>query len=291
MIVDLISTTTSDGVRLDGVFLAPDPGLSSGSAIDGVLLIHGSGTSFCSPHVLSMAEDLRVAGYPCLNLNTRGHDIIWRSNEDGRIHGNAFEILDDSRADLRAGLDYLAGLGYRRLGIVGHSMGAVKVAYYAATEKDERVKTVIPVSPVRLSYSYYMHSPDSAEFQDIVTSCDQAVAEGEEDRLIKVGFPIPHIFGASAYLDKHGPEERYNLVPLAPNIMVPMLVLGGSLETHTRILDMAKDLAQAATNSPQAEYLIVEGGEHSLMNLPKEASGAVLDWLARVPATSSSVAA
>ena len=186
-----------------------------------------------------MAEDLRARGYACLALNSAAHDTVWSNPRDGKNYGNAFEILDRSRLDIRAGVDYLWDLGYRRIGILGHSMGAVRVTYYAATEADHRVAAVIPVSPVRLSYSYYMASQDAAEFQSIVQQADQLEAEGKAHELISVNFPIPQLFSAASYLDKHGPGERYNLITLAPKITIPMFILAGSLETHTRLLDMA----------------------------------------------------
>jgi hypothetical protein len=58
------------------------------------------------------------------------------------------------------------------------------------------------------------------------------------------------------------------------------LVLAGSLETHTRLRDAARDIALAAVNSPQAKYTIIEGGNHSLNNRRQEAAAAVLNWLA-----------
>ena len=258
MLVDLMSTTTSDGIVLDGAFFAPEPGTSRKGPVDAVLLIHGSGSRFYASFTLEMAEDLRAQGYACLALNTRGHDTVWVDREDGTHHGNAFEILD-----LRAGIDYLCELGYGNIGILGHSMGAVKVAYYSAIEQDDRVTTVIPVSPVRLSYSYYMESEDAEEFQTIIQQAGQMEAEDKALELMTVNFPIPETFTAAAYLDKHGPAERYNLVSLAPRVKMPMFVLAGSLETHTRLRDIAQDLALAAVNSPRAEYLIVDGGRHA----------------------------
>jgi alpha-beta hydrolase superfamily lysophospholipase len=59
-----------------------------------------------------------------------------------------------------------------------------------------------------------------------------------------------------------------------------MLAVAGSLETHTRLLDAAKDLATAAVNSPRADYAIIEGGDHSLTNRRQEAADTVLAWLA-----------
>ncbi len=67
---------------------------------------------------------------------------------------------------------------------------------------------------------------------------------------------------------------------LAPRIQVPLFTIAGSLETPTRLMDMASDLALAAVNSPRAEHIIVDGGNHSLQNRKPEAALAVLNWLA-----------
>ena len=280
MLVDLISVNTSDGIALDGAFFPAATDASSPGPVDAMLLIHGSGGRFYAPATRIMAEDLSLRGYPCLALNTRGHDTVWVDTATGVAHGNAFEILDISRHDLRAGVDFLAEKGYQRIGLLGHSMGAVKVTYYAAWEDDPRVRTVIPVSPVRLSYAYYMESPDAQEFQGNLERADQMESEGRALELMKAEFPIPQYFGAASYLDKHGPAERYNLVTLAPRVKIPLFTFAGSLETHTRLIDMASDLALAAVNSPRAQHIIIDGGNHSLQNRKEEAALAVLNWLA-----------
>ncbi len=287
MIVDLINLASADGINLDGAFFEPTPGTSPPGPVDALLLIHGSGGNFYRPATKAMGEDLRNQGYACLALNTKGHDTIWAPQGEGRYYGNAMEILDNSRLDLRAGIDYLWDKGYRNIGILGHSMGAVKVGYYAATEADDRVATVIPISPVRLSYSYYMESEDAAEFRDILARADQLEAEDRAQELMEVRFPIAQMFSAFSYLDKHGPAERYNLVTLAPQIHVPLLVVGGELETHTRLRNCPQDMVTAAVNSPRAEYVIIPGGNHSLINSPHQASATVLDWLASLAPASA----
>ncbi|MYC32505.1 MAG: alpha/beta fold hydrolase [Chloroflexi bacterium] len=291
MLVDLIRLTAADGMELDGAFFEPSPDAKPDGPIDAVLCIHGSGRAFYTAATSNMANDLRNRGYAALTLNTRGHDTVWVDRQTGVAEGNAYEILDTGRQDLRAGIDYLSGLGYRRIGILGHSMGAVKVAYYAATEADARVAAVIPVSPVRLSCSYYLESEDAEEFRANLEMADRMEAEGRALDLFYVDFPIKEMFSAAAYLDKHGPLERYNIIQHAPNIRVPMFVLSGSLETHTRLLDVPQDMITAAVNSPRAEYLVLEGGNHSLTNMMPEAGVAVLDWLASLSAVGVSVAA
>ena len=289
MLVDLITVTSTDGMNLDGAFFEPAPGVSPKGPVDALLLIHGSGGNFYRPATKAMAEDLRNQGYACLALNTKGHDTIWAPQGSGMYYGNAMEIVDNSRHDLRAGIDYLWDKGYRRIGLLGHSMGAVKVGYYAATEDDGRLVTVIPISPVRLSYSYYMESENAEEFKSIIERADQMEAEDRAQELMEVRFPIAQIFSAFSYLDKHGPAERYNLVSLAPRVRIPMLVLGGELETHTRLRDCPQDMVTAAVNSPRAEYHIVPGGDHSLLNSADKASAAVLDWLASLAPVTAGV--
>ena len=280
MIVDLVSITASDGIRLDGAFLEPKGTPQPGAAIDAVLLVHGSSANFYTASTLGMAEDLSNQGYAALSMNTAAHDTVWYNRSDNSYYGVAYEILDRSRLDLRAGIDFLWERGYRRIAILGHSMGAVRVVYYAAMEDDDRVQAVIPVSPVRLSYSYYLKSEDAAEFQANIDHADQLEAEGRAMDLMPVNFPIPQMFSAAAYLDKHGPTERYNLVTHAPKVRVPLLAVAGSLETHTRLRDIPQDLVTAAVNSPKAEYAIIEGGDHSLTNRRQEAADTVLTWLA-----------
>ena len=280
MLVELVSLLNDDGLRLDGAFYPPTEDADRAGPVDAVVLIHGSRGNFYDGATKSMAEDLCAQGYACLSLNTNAHDTAWYNPGSREFKGNAFEVLADTCIDLRAGIDHLTERGYRSIGLLGHSMGAVRIAYYAATQGDLRVATAVPVSPVRLSYSYFMESEDAAEFAANIEIARRLIARGEPEGVFRVGHPIPQLFSATSFLDKHGPEEKYNLINHAHGIRVPMLTLNGSLETHSRLRDMAQDLAVAAVNSPKAETLMVEGGEHSLVNRTAEASDAVLKWLA-----------
>ena len=151
MLVDLISTTNADGVRLDGAFFAPPVDAEPIGPVDAILLLHGSRGNFSDPNTREMAEELRQIGYACLALNTTAHDTVWHNPATGVNHGNAYEILDDTCGDLKAGVDYLWNAGYRRIALLCHSMGAVMGAFYSATQADQRVAAVIPIPPAPLS--------------------------------------------------------------------------------------------------------------------------------------------
>ena len=52
---------------------------------------------------------------------------------------------------------------------------------------------------------------------------------------------------------------------------------------------MAKDMAEAAVNSPKAEYVIIDGGDHAIANKKKEAATTVLRWLASLKSQAAKV--
>ena len=282
MLVELVSFLNDDGLHLDGAFYPPTREIDRAGTVDAVLLIHGSRGNFYDGATKSMAEDLSARGYACLPLNTNAHDTAWYDPGIKEFKGNAFEILDSTCIDIQAGINHLTERGYQSIGLLGHSMGAVRVVYYAATHNDSRISTVMPISPVRLSYSYFMESEDAEEFTANITIARQLISTGEPQALLRVDHPIPQLFSANSFLDKHGPEEKYNLINHAHKIIVPMLTLNGSLETHSRLRNMAQDLAAAAINSPNCKTLMIDGGEHSLVNRTDEASEAILEWLSTI---------
>jgi alpha-beta hydrolase superfamily lysophospholipase len=48
-------------------------------------------------------------------------------------------------------------------------------------------------------------------------------------------------------------------------------------------------MVTAAVNSPRAEYVIIPGGNHSLLNSMEKASAMVLDWLGSLAPVSAGV--
>ena len=280
MQAELAQTTTSDGIALDGAFFAPRGSGPSDRAVDAFLLVHGSGGSFYSNMMLAMAERFRDAGYASASFNTTGHDLVWGA--PGRFFGNANEILDRCRIDMDAAITWLAERGYQRIGILGHSMGAVKVVYYQAHLQDARVAAVVSSSPVRLSHTYFLSSEAAEEYRGYYEQAKGLMESGQPDALFPVNFPIPHMFSAKAYIDKHGPEGRYNLVDYASKVRCPLLIAAGSLETHPRLKDCASDVYDTVRDNPSAKLFIQEGADHGWSGMRDQLADAVLQWVGRL---------
>src|SRR5260370_41752859 len=109
MLVDLVQTTTRDGIRLDGVYQAPATSVKS-PAIDAFCLIHGTGSNFYSSSLLdNIAARLVELGAGVLRANTRGHDSISTAvdRRGGKPPGAAYRGVDECRPDSRARLGLL----------------------------------------------------------------------------------------------------------------------------------------------------------------------------------------
>src|SRR5436190_23672164 len=135
MLVDLVHTTTRDGVRLDGMLQMPTGGKTW--PVDGLCFVHGTGGNFYGSTLFdAIGQRCLERGCAVLRVNTRGHDGISNAvtAKGGRRLGAAYEIVDDCRHDLAAWVDFLQQRVGPRIALVGHSLGAVKCLYTLAHE-------------------------------------------------------------------------------------------------------------------------------------------------------------
>jgi alpha-beta hydrolase superfamily lysophospholipase len=124
MPIELVTVTTADGVELDGAFHAAAGGRPRGA----VLMVHGLTWNFYRGPSRWLPPRLAEAGYACLSLNMRDHDL--QEPKD-------FEL---SHHDIMAGVDHLAGLGPGEIAIVAHGYACNKVACYPGWSGDTRVR-------------------------------------------------------------------------------------------------------------------------------------------------------
>ena len=260
MQADLIQAVTNDGITLDGAFFAPKKPMPKETLVDGALLIHGSAGSFYSPMNRIIAESVTSAGFPCAAFNTTSHDVAWGT--PGRMFGTAYDIIDRCRIDLKAMLDWMASNGMKRVALFGHSLGGVKVVYYKAIEKDQRVASLICCSPVRLSHNYFLRTEAAAEHQAILKTANELIEKGQPDALMDVKFPGPQLISARSYVDRHGPEEKYYLTRHISNITCPILFTVGTKETAPHHRYCVEDVYSQVRERPYVRIKWIEGGDH-----------------------------
>jgi pimeloyl-ACP methyl ester carboxylesterase len=233
--VELVRVETADGLFLDGSFQRPH---QRGSLpVDAFLLIHGTGSNFYASGVLEkFSQQALAGGTAVLRVNTRGHDGISSiPGRNGTIRGGAtFERIADSPLDIAAWSDWLTNRGCEKPVLVGHSMGGVKAIYSQVQSGHASVKGIIGISPPRFAHERLAaHERAGPKFREEFARASDLLARGRGETLMAVTQPLPFVATASGYVEKYGPEDRYDYVPLLSRLACPALILIGSESVRT----------------------------------------------------------
>jgi pimeloyl-ACP methyl ester carboxylesterase len=143
---ELVGTETEDGLLLDGAVIRPD-GVEAKPVA--VVWIHGFTGNFYEPCIVTIGRALAGYGYTLVTGNNRGHHCgATLDCTDGQpLLGGWWERLDESPHAVAAWINVAAGLGFHRVALLGHSLGAMKGLYYQAQRQDPRVAGMIVASP------------------------------------------------------------------------------------------------------------------------------------------------
>jgi pimeloyl-ACP methyl ester carboxylesterase len=282
VLVDLVQTTTRDGVRLDGMFQAATapPALS----LNALCFIHGTGGNFYGSTLFdTLGERLLALGVDVLRVNTRGHDGISTAvtARGGRRQGAAYEVADECRHDLAAWLTWLRDRAGPRVGLLGHSMGAVKALYATAHDTQLNPACVIAVSPPRLSYSAFCASADGPQFLETFADAERRVQAGTPGALLEVKLPLPYVITAAGYVEKYGPDERYNYLRFVSGLSCPVLVTLGEVEVANNMAfaGAPEELARLAARRPGLRTEVIGTADHFYTAAREALVARVETWL------------
>ncbi|OAI40273.1 hypothetical protein AYO40_04965 [Planctomycetaceae bacterium SCGC AG-212-D15] len=283
MIVDLVTAQTRDGVRLDGMYRAPQ-GADTEFPLDAVCFIHGTGGNFYASTLFdALGDHFLTRGCGVLRVNTRGHDGISTAvtPQGGRRLGAAYEVVDDCRHDVTAWVEWLRHRAGPRVGLIGHSLGAVKCLYALTSPGAPEVSCLTALSPPRLSYSWFCESPQGPEFLEEYQRAERLVQAGQPATLIDVKLPLPFAITAAGYVEKYGPDERYNYLKFAAGVPCPTLVTLGEVEAANNMAFRGAFEAVQALGSrqPRLKAAMIAGADHFYTGVRGALVAQVEEWL------------
>jgi hypothetical protein len=128
MTIELVTLTTKDGVELDGAMYRPEA--ATAKPATSILMVHGLTWNFYRGPSRWLPPLLAAAGFPCLSLNMRDHDL--KEPRDFPL----------AHHDLRAGIDHLESAGGEVV-VLAHGFACNKLVCYAATSGDDRPRRQI----------------------------------------------------------------------------------------------------------------------------------------------------
>lgn len=278
-LVELVEAQTSDGLTHAGALAVPARA-AEGPRFDAVLMMHGAASAFWEPFYRNFSSALVGRGVATLRTNNRGHDIVNRGNGRGMPLGAALEALEDCVFDWRAWLGFLETRGHRRILLFGHSLGAVKTAYYLATESDARVHGCVLASPPRFNTEAMLASERGAEFAATIAAAKALVAAGKPDDLVPTTFPLKSFAGAGAYLAKYAAGTKFDVFERVASIPCPVLALTGENELDDPVFrDHPAAYAAAQQKKPDLAFTVVPNGDHFYTLAQTFAIERLLEWI------------
>jgi pimeloyl-ACP methyl ester carboxylesterase len=263
--VEQVALRTADGLILNGVVYHP----AATPRPFAILLVHGFGSNFYNEYFPLFARTAAEHGYATLALNMRDHDT-----------GPKVSDFLDNEADIAAGLAYLRNLGHPKLVLLGQSMGTNRVLYYQASTSDPSVAATVLIAGPGNLFEWNVWQFGRKKAQAIVDEALTIQAAGHEQQLMLVDLgPLgKSLYTARYLLSLRGPKARSDPYQNIQKVTNPILIVQG---TADKLVDpgTATRLKRAATSSPKADLISIDGANHSYRGQEVVLAQRILAWL------------
>ncbi len=164
--IDLVVTKTEDGQSWDGMIFMPRQGEDPRRKRLAVLVVHGSVGNYLTGVPRRISFGLANAGFTVMSVNTRMANY-------GVIFGGG--LMHRTPLDLDAALDVLRRRGFRRVVLLGFSLGSTVVTHYQALRQPPDVVGVATLAhpaslpaALRLRWDHFGADPGYEEVTDLV---------------------------------------------------------------------------------------------------------------------------
>lgn len=272
---ELVYTRSEDGIPLEGAVIRPAGGPDRDVA---VVWTHGLTGRFYSPTTINVGRALAGRGFTFVTGNNRGHDfgtVVTPVGGARTIIGGGWEMFDHSPRDVAAWIDVAMGLGVRGVALLGHSLGARKVAYYQAQRQDPRVLGLVAASaPMRNV------TPDPA----LLAQAERMVADGRgRDLLPWDSTPAgAGTMSAGSYVNRARVGiDVYGVAapdPPVSRIACPILAIYGTDEPTVGTAADLETIRRNARAAVRVDTRMFEGADHSYAGHEAEVAATVAEW-------------
>jgi len=182
MSLELVTVQTADKVELDGAYYSPPSDAASQVAI---LIVHGLTWNFYRGPSRWLPPLLRAAGYSCLSLNMRDHDL------------NEVRDFDLSGHDIAAGIAFLEQRGATKVVLLSHGYGCNKLLCHPRLTGDRRAfRRILTTLGAIKAYKPEVWKTVLTSAADI--RGNMLVVQGAEDQLIEASDRADELSQAAA---------------------------------------------------------------------------------------------
>lgn len=217
--------------------------------------------------------------------HNRGHsienDIVMKDGSFKRC-GCMYEILEDCIYDIDLAIQTAKEKGYKRIILLGHSLGCNKVIYYYY-KKHPNILGIILASAPDMIESHLLIEPD---YEELLKEAKENIDKNQPTKLLHKMIEDYMYMSSQTYYNWFHKNSNLNNLPIISNpknweqletIDVPILTFSGSKdEDYYLHLDLLKE---KATNCKNFEYQIIENTGHTYQEKELETGTLILNWI------------
>ena len=289
----LVRVVTGQGMELSGFHAM------AGEDAPLLLCLHGLSGGLDTSFVFDFLSTPSLGDCHLLTITCSGHGNIAMARAGDppayRLGGSAFEYFDDCVPDLAAWVDYARAHTRGPIVLLGHSLGASKVAHYAGQTQDERVHGVVLASAPDLKGAFIaLHGAERV--QAYLEQARAMVAQGRGASLMDESCVIGLLrqrVSAQTLVDRFGegkPADTFDFYhrnsaaafQALGRISAPVLAIYGHQGeivgpggTGEAIALLRRHAARAA-----AFDSLVVPGNHWYMGAERQAAEGIAQWMA-----------
>lgn len=277
--IDLLYEKTEDEIELQGTYF------DSKKKDICVLFVHGQAQSILNnSFAYKLGKYLSSRGISFLYGHNRGHNYINCLHKgDGSllIEGATFEIFEDSLKDIDVWMSKIKEYGYKKIILMGHSLGCNKVLYYL--NKREMVDGLIFASAPDM---VGITKKEESNFLEIFKEAKEAVESGESRKILSGLLGETDYISAGTFLSESLEESNIDNFPIERNpvvfeqlskINIPILSFAGTLEYPTYLRQDV--LKEKAINSEDFTYKVIDGANHFYYGCEDELNELLYNWI------------
>jgi len=263
---ELVEAESEDGLVLQGVVIRPAAGPVK---LLPVVWVHGFTGRYYEPHAVRIGRGLAERGYVFVAGNNRGNNVgatVRRKGGESLLAGAIWEQVDESPNDVAGWIGFAVGLGFRRVALLGHSLGAQKVAFYQTQRQDPRVAGLI------LASGALRRRPQAPE---LLAEAERLVAEGRGQELLP-GAAMP---GAVTTVSAQTFLSRARVAFDPALVRCPLLAFLGTNEPQIAAPEDLEALRRRATVAPRVDVRLIEGADHIYTGCEAQVVATIADWV------------
>lgn len=280
--IDLLYECTKDNIELQGTYF------NSLKKDICILFIHGQAQSILNnKFAYKLGKYLNKKGISFFYGHNRGHNYInCLHKKDGSIiiEGATFEIFEDSLIDIDVWVNKIKELGYKKIILMGHSLGCNKALYYLNNRKT--IDGLILASPPDM---VGITKKEEINFNEILEEANFYVSKGKPRQILNNLLGGTDYISAATFISENQENSNIDNFPIErnplifkqlKNIKIPILSFAGSLEYPTYLKQSL--LKEKAENAQSFTYKIIEGANHFYLNKEEVLLEIIFKWVQEI---------